>query len=122
MNMNIFDGIVSYAKSSYEDYKNEDQVSIEADVLQALVRAVGIIRSTPLFKQGTVPTNIVASQFNLDREPNEKWKTNAIGRRLSNMGFQPKRCFDSRGGFYIDRGLLTKLLNRYGIKEEMVLV
>lgn len=116
MSQESLNNILEYAKQAFQSYNDEDEVSPEAELL------LSIIRSRNLINQPVVPTSVIANDFNMGRETNERWKTNAIGRLIKRLGFYPKRTSEGRGGFLITQKHLDRLRQRYNIIEKVVQV
>ena len=116
MSEESLNNILEFAKQSFQSYNDEDEVSPEAEMLLAIIRARRTVDNP------AVPTNLIANEFNLEREVNERWKTNAVGRLIKRLGFNAKRTSTGRGGFLITQKHLTRLSKRYNISEDSLQV
>ena len=115
-NMNGLENILEFAKQAFQSYNDEDEVSPESEMLLAIIKARRTVDNP------VVPTNIIANEFNLERETNERWKTNAVGRLVKRLGFNAKRTSSGRGGFLLTQKHLDRLSKRYNIPETSVQV
>ena len=112
--MSKLENIISFAITQFEAYQDTEQTSVEAEML------ITVLKSKTLMRGGVMPTGVLTNEFNMNREANERWKTIQVGRVMSRLGFRPKRSNDGRSGWMVEKSLLTKLLTRYGIKDEPI--
>lgn len=101
--------ILSYARDSYEAIIDEEQISIEAMVLQA------IIKCQPELESGKFSTSLATEKFNEGRTEKEQWGTRSIGRVISRLGFRSKRMSNGPAGYVYDERRVKRLCERYGI-------
>ena len=113
--MTPLDVILSYARDAHEDYLNVEQTSIEADMLIAIVKTLGRMNACVL------ATKDIVYEFNINREVNEKWKSNAVGKLVARLWFRAKRNNMGLGGWLIDKQKLDRLCKRYNIRREVLL-
>lgn len=114
--MSKLENIISFAKDAFSAYNDVEMVSIEAEML------IAVLRCKTLMRGGVMPTGVLTNEFNMNREASERWKTIQVGRVMSRLGFKPKRSNDGRAGWSVDKTLLGKLMKRYTITEETLQV
>jgi hypothetical protein len=109
--MSKLENVIGFAMSQFEVFKDSESVSMEAEMLLAVIRGKSLMRG------GVMPTGVLTNEFNMNREASERWKTIQVGRVMSRLGFRPKRSNDGRAGWAIDKTLLSKLCKRYTVSE-----
>lgn len=110
--MSKLENIISYAKAAFIIHQDSELVSVEAEILLAVLRAKNLVRG------GVLPTGVLTNEFNMTRESTERWKTIQVGRVMSRLGFRPRRSNDGRAGWALDKTLLGKLIKRYNIPDQ----
>jgi len=105
------ENIVKYAEDVWEAYQDEEEVSVEAQVLIALISAEKCIEGNP----GRISTTHVTDFFNMNRSVRESWKPSSIGRVLTRMGFRPKRLNNGRKGYLFNYQRINRLKERYNV-------
>jgi hypothetical protein len=109
--MSVLDSVIAYAKDSYSSYKDEEEVSMEAEVLMAIIKCKSHVR------EGRVSTQTVTIEFNLDRSTNEALKSITVGRVIKRLGFRSKRTAEGLSGFVYDANVINRLRKRYNVLE-----
>jgi hypothetical protein len=109
--MSVLDSLISYARDSFASYKDEEEVSIEAEVLMSIIKCRGHVRD------GRVSTQVVTLEYNMDRPQSEALKSIAIGRVIKRLGFRSKRTAEGLSGFVYDAKVIDRLRKRYNVVE-----
>jgi len=99
--------IIDYALSLYRDQIDEEQASVEAQVVNA------IIESADMVEKGKIGLKTIAETFNRDLPENEKWHTRTVGSVVRRLGFKTCRVSGGRIGFYWNPTLIERLKKRY---------
>ena len=107
------ENVVKYAEDVWVRYQDEEEVSIEAQVLIAVIACEngGRLEGKP----ARFSTTDVTAFFNMYRDSRETWKPSSIGRVLTRMGFYPKRLGNSRKGYIYNVGRINRLKKRYNV-------
>jgi hypothetical protein len=102
------ESIVSSAKDAYESVMDEEKISVEAQILTA------ILKTKPYLESGKFPTSVVTEKFNEELSEREKWGNRSIGRLLKRLGFRAKRLTGGSRGWVWEEERIMRLTKRYG--------
>jgi len=91
-----YENIVNYAKKVYETRQLEEEVSVEALILNALVD------SEALVEEKVILTTDIAETLNKDIPKKEQFKTTTVGRIMRRLGFLPKHTRKGNGWIWND--------------------
>jgi hypothetical protein len=101
-----YENIVNYAKKVYEMRQGEEEVSVEAMILNALVNSEGKV------EEKVILTTDIAETVNKDIPKKEQFKTTTVGRIMRRLGFLPKHTKKGNGWIWND-GRVELLRKRY---------
>jgi len=100
------DNIVKYARKVYEIRQLEEETSVEAMILNALIESEGKVEDKVIL------TKDIRVTLNEDIPEKERFKTTTIGRIMGRLGFLPKHTRRGNGWIWND-SRLKLLKNRY---------
>lgn len=115
-NPEALNNIIEYAKTVYEEQKDDEATSIEAEILKAILRCKNDVEGNLLLLKFIVAT------FNEDRDKSDQYKSQKVSGLVLRLGFKKKRS--GKGGytgFVWDTSRLRKLCNRYGFNADLYL-
>ncbi len=101
-----------FAGGVFEDQREEEASSLEAEVVRAIVDCLGQAKGDLLLIKS------VAQKINQDRDDKDRIRPQRIGRTLARLGFKKARMPDSKGSYaiVIDSDLIHRLAATYDIK------
>jgi len=88
---------------------SEKSNSIDADILLAVSKVDQEVVN------GVIASQLIANQYNKDKDDREKLTSRKIGNRLKSLSYQPTLTQTGALGFFWDEELLTKLLIEFGV-------
>jgi hypothetical protein len=103
------ENILEYARKTYENRLNVEETSVEAEVLECIVKIA------PYVENSFIETKEVAKKFNEERNEKERWKTRSIGRLIRRLGLDPKRGTGGKRGWIWDQKRIDYLCKRYRV-------
>lgn len=103
----IRDRLIECMRGITQTRLDEEQVSIEAKVFEAILNSAHKVDS------GKLSIRTVMEQFNLGLPEKEQATVYWIGRRVSALGFEKCRLTGGLTGFYWDADLVERLKARY---------
>ena len=101
--------ILSYASDAYQIKMDEEETSIESEILYA------IIKSHPNLEGGKLSTQSISDAFNEGRSEREAWNIRSVGRVVERLGLQKKRMTGGKSGWVWDNNRIKRLCERYAI-------
>jgi hypothetical protein len=104
------ENILEHAKNTFEMRQMEQHASIEATIIEILVK------NNIIDEKNIVMTKDIADIINKDSSDRDKWKTSSLGWKVRGLGFQKVHC-GSGNGWLINKKRLAYLAQDYGIKE-----
>lgn len=105
--------IVEYLKTKNQAKQDEDQTSVEAQIIKAITECSALV------VDGKLAYSLVVCEFNEGRSDKEKWGTKGVAKKIRDLGFQPCRMIDGSMGIYWDETLLKKHQKRFLINAEI---
>jgi len=103
----IRDWLIQCMKSITQTRFDEEQVSIEAQVFEAILNSADQVDS------GKLSVRTVTERFNVGLPEKEQVTARFIGRRVSALGFEKCKLTGGLRGFYWNVDLIERLKNRY---------
>ena len=100
-----------FAQQVEESKKRDGLDSDDAKILNAIVQSMGQI------KNGHLLHRFILDEINSDRPERYHMSPQRLGRITKRLGFEKYNSGESRG-IYIDADLLTRLCQRYGIRQD----
>jgi hypothetical protein len=107
-----YENIVKYAKKVYEIRQLEEQTTVEAMVLEALLNTESKVENR------VVLTKDIRETLNEGLPEKERFKTRTVGRIMSKMGFISKHTMQGNG-FIWDQNRIKILKDRYLPEETL---
>lgn len=101
-----YENIVKYAKKVYEIRQLEEETSVEAMILNALLDSEGKVEDRVIL------TADIAETLNKDIPKREQFKNTTVGRMMRRLGFLPKRIRKGNGWIWNDSRVVL-LRRRY---------
>lgn len=102
------EAILEYAKDMHRSRLEEEQTTIEAQLVQVLLACESGV------EQGRIAIQKVSDKFNEGKTEREQWKPRTISYRLKKMGFKSCRMPSGNAfGKYWDTVLIERLKKRY---------
>ena len=102
-----------YAYSLVKSRMEEDLVSLEARIFNAILKVVDSVN------EGRISTQAITEKFNEELPEKEQMKSMWIGRRVRALGFEKARMPNGKAGFYWDPARVERLKLRYCPTPEM---
>jgi hypothetical protein len=101
-----------YAQGVFEDQREEEAASLEAEVVRAVVECLDQAQGNLL------PTKLIVTKVNEDREEKDRLRPQRVGWALARLGFKKGRMSDSKGTYAIvvDSDLISRLRTSYDIR------
>jgi hypothetical protein len=93
---NGYENIVNYAKKVYDMRQLEEEVSVEAMILNALVDSEGKVEDMVIL------TSDIAETLNKDIPKKEQFKNTTVGKIMRRLGFLPKHTRKGNGWIWND--------------------
>jgi len=90
------DNIVKYARKVYEIRQLEEETSVEAMILNALIDSEGKV------EEKVILTKDIRETLNVDIPKRERFKTTTVGRIMRRLGFLPKHTHYGNGWLWDD--------------------
>jgi hypothetical protein len=101
------EAILEYAKENYQARLEEEQTTIEAQLVQAVLACENDV------EQGKISTARITEKFNENKPEREQWKVQSVGYALKKLGFKSCRMPSGNFGKYWDASLIERLKKRY---------
>lgn len=98
-------------KGIEQDREIEEEFSIEAEIIEAVVEYYNEIGETAFL------TAEITERLNRDRSDRDKFHSRFIGRRLVSLGFNKKRLTNGKKGYDFEQSFLEKLITQYKVKN-----
>lgn len=83
--------------------------STDSDIIQAYLNTQGEIVG------GVLACQLIANDFNREKDEKEKLSSRRVGNRLKSFGFQPTQTNDHTLGFFKNDELINKLIKEYDL-------
>jgi hypothetical protein len=103
--------IISYMKKQNQLRQDEEQVSVEAQIIQVITECQAYIID------GKLAYGIVTNAFNEGKEQKEKWHVKTVAKKIRDLGFQSCRLTGGILGFYWNDKVLKEHQNRFLIDD-----
>jgi len=104
--------LLDYAQGVFEDQREEEAASLEAEVVRAVILCQDQAQGNRL------PTRLIVANVNEDRDDEDRIRPQKVGWALARLGFKKDRMPDSRGTYAIvaDKELIQRLAVTYDIR------
>jgi hypothetical protein len=105
--------IIDYMKRNNQAREDEEQASIDAQIIRAISEASLYVAG------GKLSYAVIAEQFNASKNSEkEKWGIKSVARKVKDLGFAPCRLTGGIAGIYYDETRLKKHRERFMKEEE----
>jgi hypothetical protein len=99
--------ILNYMKRMNQIRTDEEQVSIDAQIVNAISECKFVVCD------GKLAFDLIACEFNKERAPNEQWKIKTVAKKVRDLGFESCRMSDGSTGIYWNDSLLERHQRRF---------
>ncbi|MEM3502541.1 MAG: hypothetical protein QXH16_09120 [Candidatus Bathyarchaeia archaeon] len=109
----ILSEISDFAYGVFQEQREEEASSIEAEVVQSIVTNLHQVEGDRL------PIKVIVDTVNSERDEKERIRPQRLGWILARLGFKKTRMPDAKGNYAIvvDRDLIERLAENYDVKR-----